>query len=321
MPGTGVRDSPSMRLPRSAVRSGAEHVLAHGPWHQASLRIARRRLVVLAYHQVPDRARFASHLDHLAANASPVDLDAVVAAARHGAELPSRPVLVTFDDGDVSVLEHALPELRARKIPAVVFVVADAVDSDLPHWWDEAAHLVEAGGSTRALPHSPTPTAAVRYLKRVPDSERRAALEELRATAPVQAPRVRHLCARDLRTLEEAGVTVGSHTMSHPCLHRCTLEVIRAEVEGSRRRLHELVGRSPTAFAYPNGDHDPRVRRAVEQAGYQVAFGFDHRLSPVPPPDPLRISRVRVDASATEERFASMVSGLHPIVHSLLRRP
>lgn len=298
-----------------------DHILAVGPWRAASRRRTSHRLVVLAYHGVPDRENFGRHLDHLAATAVPVSLTDVIACARHGAPLPLGSVLVTFDDGDITVLEHALPELRARRIPAAAFVVADAIGDDRPHWWDEVGFLVGAGGSTRTLPGSPGPSAAVRALKLVPDTERRAALDDLRATAATQAPRVRQLSADDLRTLEQGGVEVGSHTASHPCLHRCTSAVIGIEVGGSHERLEGLLGHAPTAFAYPNGDHDPRVRQAVERAGYEVAFCFDHRTSPVPLADPLLISRVRADASTSLHRLASIVSGVHPTVHHLLRRP
>lgn len=307
-------------MPRRVVISGLGRMLAHGPWHQVSIRRSRRRLVVLAYHGVADRSRFADQLDRLLNIGSPVSLAQVVGSARHGAELPVSPVLVTFDDGDVTVLEHALPELRTRGIPAVAFVVTDMVGTALPHWWDEVCHLVTAGGRMQALPGSPGPAAAVRLLKQMPDHERRTALDELRATASGPAPPARQLSADDLRALETGGITVGSHTMSHPCLPQCTSDVMRSEVSGARARLQDLLGHPPTAFAYPNGDHDLRVRRAVEEAGHEVAFCFDHRLSSIPPLDPLRISRVRIDAAASVDRFTSIASGLHPMLYHLRAR-
>lgn len=310
-----------MRRPPAAVRAGFDRLLSRGPWQHACRRRARRQLLVLAYHGVTDPVRFGRQLDHIQATASPVSLAEVAASARAGADLPPHAVLVTFDDGERSVLEHALPALQARGIPAVAFVVTDSIGTDLPHWWAEVEHLVAAGGQTRSLPGSPNPAAAVRSLKLVPDVERRAALDELRTTASAPAPRTRQLTADDLIALERGGVSIGSHTASHPCLHRCTTEVIEAEVSGAYERLKALLGHPPTAFAYPNGDHDPRVRRAVERAGHEVAFAFDHRVSAVPPPDPLRIARVRADASASPERFASLLSGLHPALHHLLRRP
>ena len=40
---------------------------------------------------------------------------------------------VTFDDGFLCVVENAVPELTARKIPATLFVVADSLGAT-PKW-------------------------------------------------------------------------------------------------------------------------------------------------------------------------------------------
>jgi peptidoglycan/xylan/chitin deacetylase (PgdA/CDA1 family) len=64
-----------------------------------------------------------------------VDLEAVLTHYREGTPLPSRPVLITFDDGYLDNLEHAAPVLARFGHPAVVFVpigfVAEA--RPLPH--------------------------------------------------------------------------------------------------------------------------------------------------------------------------------------------
>lgn len=75
--------------------------------------------VVLYYHAIPaeTRSRFAAQMDMLLRYAQPVP------AGYDGALAPGRRyAAVTFDDGFVSVLENALPELEARNIPATLFV-------------------------------------------------------------------------------------------------------------------------------------------------------------------------------------------------------
>ncbi|CAN5205343.1 hypothetical protein BH09ACT13_BH09ACT13_07430 [soil metagenome] len=91
----------------------------------------------------------------------PVSLDAVRDHYLHGAELPARAALITFDDGYRDNLENALPVLRRHGYPAVVFVPIGFLDDGrpLPHeeplrllgvrnetlGWDELREL-EAGG-------------------------------------------------------------------------------------------------------------------------------------------------------------------------------
>jgi peptidoglycan/xylan/chitin deacetylase (PgdA/CDA1 family)/GT2 family glycosyltransferase len=55
---------------------------------------------------------------------------------RDGGGLPSRSILLTFDDGYEELLEVVLPLLKERKIPAVVFAVSDRVGGT--NQWDEA---------------------------------------------------------------------------------------------------------------------------------------------------------------------------------------
>src|SRR5690349_9099692 len=103
-------------------------------------RLARGRttsqLGVLAYHGVDDRDGFATQLDWLATHRRPVGLDEAVAVAE-GRTPSNGAVLVTFDDGHRSVLEHGLPLLAERSIPAVAFVVVGLVGTDEPFWWSE----------------------------------------------------------------------------------------------------------------------------------------------------------------------------------------
>ena len=78
--------------------------------------------VVLYYHHVAqaDRDRFARQMQHLRRQVQPVRADhrgSLAPGARVGA--------VTFDDGYLSVLENAAPELERLRIPATAFIVSD----------------------------------------------------------------------------------------------------------------------------------------------------------------------------------------------------
>ena len=58
-----------------------------------------------------------------------------VLAARHGRKrLPPRPLLITFDDGWADNADFALPQLHERALPALMFVVADAVGARQPFY-------------------------------------------------------------------------------------------------------------------------------------------------------------------------------------------
>ena len=281
---------------------------------------SRYRFGVLAYHEVVDARLFGQHMDLVQRDWSPVSIEEVCMALGGIKPLPERPLLITFDDGHPSVLETALPILRKHRIPAAVYVVAGLLDTDQPFWWDEVEALVCNGGRTAHTATGLPPEGVVRALKRVTNHKRLEAIEQLRRTAREPAPRMAQLRRKELPVLEEGGISVGNHTLTHPCLHQCDEQTIRYELEESQRILTEALGHAPRTLAYPNGDHDPRVRQAAKDVGFEAAFLFDHRLSANPPTDPLRISRLRVDSTTSMDRFKIILSGLHPAIHQFLGR-
>jgi peptidoglycan/xylan/chitin deacetylase (PgdA/CDA1 family) len=294
-----------------------DRVMRRSPAQTVCRRRNANRLAVLAYHGVAEPEAFEAQIDYLTACMRPVDLAEVASAIAGDRRLPPHSVLVTFDDGDRTVLDNALPILEARGVPAVAFVVTALLGTDDPFWWDEVEWLVAHGAAAGDIAPTASPADAVRALKQVPDARRRAAIEELRASAALAAPRRRQLLPAELGVLEAGGVQVGSHTVTHPILQHCDAAQLAREVQGSRDVLGEMLGRPPISFAYPNGDRDATVRAAIGDAGYSLAFLFDHSHASIPPRDALQISRLRVDASAPLDRFATIVSGLHPVVHRL----
>jgi peptidoglycan/xylan/chitin deacetylase (PgdA/CDA1 family) len=304
---------------RSDTVAVLDATLRRSPLHTYFRRRSARSLVVLAYHGVDDPDQLDRHLQRLSRSADPVSLTDVLAAMDGGPALPDRSVLVTFDDGAPSVLEHGAPLLRRHAVPAVAFVVPGVIDSTRAHWWVEAGELCRAGARVDGQPGS-TPDAVVRWMKTIPDHWRVAVLDELRSTAGRPAEPAMQLTSDQLTELEAAGIAVENHTWSHPLLDQCSEETIEAEVTRAHRWLEEKLGRPPRAFAYPNGNWDRRAEEVLVALGYQAAFLFDHKLSDRVPAHPRRVSRVRVDSTTSSARFDLIVSGLHPALHHLRGR-
>ncbi|MBM3666213.1 MAG: polysaccharide deacetylase family protein [Actinobacteria bacterium] len=144
---------------------------------------------------------------------------------------PRRSLVVSFDDGYASVLEHAVPIMRELDLPGTIFVPTDFVGAPGPMRWPGIDEWSE--GPFR---------------------------EELRC-----------LDWDQLRGLRDAGWEVGSHTRSHPRLSRLQDDALLAELAGSRDRLREELGGDRRSLAFPYGDEDERVQRLAGQAGYAAA--------------------------------------------------
>lgn len=301
---------------RQGVKALGDRMMGRGPLPLMGRRAHRDHLAVLAYHGVEDRACFARHLDHLAEHHTVVSLDDVLASF-NGSPLPPRAVLVTFDDGERSVLTDAAPELEARAMPSVLFAIPGLVGSSDPFWWYEAEELFRRGGASDTLVDVRDPAAAVATMKRIPDAARLATLDDLRVSAGGEPHTQPQLTPDELLELDRRGMTVENHSWSHPLLDKCSDEKIAHEVDAAADRLEQILDRPMRAFAYPNGNVDERVSAAVRRRGHDVGFLFDHRLAVWPPIDPMRVSRVRVNSTTSIDRFAAIVSGVHPWFHTL----
>jgi peptidoglycan/xylan/chitin deacetylase (PgdA/CDA1 family) len=92
-------------------------------------------LVILYYHGVASskRASFVRQLASLEKRSEVVPADAGNSKAKR------RRVAITFDDGLMSVVENAVPELLKRRMPFTIFFPTGALGRT-PSWETEAAH-------------------------------------------------------------------------------------------------------------------------------------------------------------------------------------
>jgi peptidoglycan/xylan/chitin deacetylase (PgdA/CDA1 family) len=115
------------------------------------------KAVILLYHRVTELptdpqllcvspSRFAEHLEILRKRFKMMSLLQLV-RAMDGGDIPSRSVVVTFDDGYADNLYNAKPLFDCHGIPATVFVVSGLLGSNKEFWWDELDRLLLQPGT------------------------------------------------------------------------------------------------------------------------------------------------------------------------------
>ena len=111
-----------------------------------------------------------------------------------------------------------------------------------------------------------------------------------------------------LRQLRDAGMEIGSHTLSHGYLPGMSDSRLRAELVNSRHRLQQELSITVTSLAYPGGAFNTRVERMAREAGYTTAVtvikGNTQRVDRL-----YRMERVGVYGVDTPERFAAKADG------------
>ncbi|MBU6214900.1 polysaccharide deacetylase family protein [Patescibacteria group bacterium] len=78
----------------------------------------------------------------------------------------------------------------------------------------------------------------------------------------------------NLQTLRDAGMTIGSHSLSHPYLTKIrNIGELTNEIVGSKLLLEAKLGVAINEFAYPFGQYNDAIVAIVRKAGYKSARG------------------------------------------------
>lgn len=298
---------------RTGLKQAMESLLIGAGVARVSRARVRHRTLVLAYHNVvPDdapatgdlslhigRSCFAAQLDELASHAQIVPLDQVLAQSGAGRAR----VAITFDDAYRGAVTWGAEELARRGLPATIFV-APGLLAGHAFWWDA---LAEPGSGlpddvrSRGLEELRGEDAAVRtWAARtgraacvLPDYARSASEEELR------------------RAVARGGVTLGSHSWSHPSLPRLSRAEMAAELTRSRDWLAARFGATFIPWlSYPYGHLSAAVIEQAAAAGYRGALAIRGGWVPPRPPAPYSVPRLTVPAGLSPKGFALRAAGL-----------
>lgn len=79
--------------------------------------------------------------------------------------------------------------------------------------------------------------------------------------------------------LEQAGLEVGAHTVTHAQLDTLGRHALERELRDAKRVLEDTLGHPVRHLAYPHGYNSAAVRRAAALAGYETAAAVRHALS------------------------------------------
>lgn len=259
-------------------------------------------LRILAYHRIAEfkdtpagacpnisatPSGFLHQMRHLAKHYRVVSMPEVLEAVERNTPLPDRAVLITFDDAYSDFGDVAWPILKQLRLPATLFVPTAYPDHpELKFWWER---LYQAFAQTTRSELRDSPLGPLSLAK--PDQRRRSllAIVQYVPTRPYDAAMkmVDTVCAQlvdhpvkgpsvlswyQLRQLASDGVTLGSHTKTHPIMTQISSRQIREEIRQSQEDLKREIGFALPIFCYPNGDHNEAVTKLLRAEGISLAF-------------------------------------------------
>jgi peptidoglycan/xylan/chitin deacetylase (PgdA/CDA1 family) len=274
----------------------------------------RGQRLILAYHGIIPEGEppagepalfvaqrdFAMQLDVLAAECD------VVALERIDEPGNGRPrVAITMDDAYRGAVNVGVRELAARSLPATIFVAPARLNNHV-FWWD--ALLYGSGKLDEKL--------RSHALHRLGGADERVRAwaasvglpmrDEVPAYAQTATP------SELAGALRFRGITLGSHSWSHPNLASLGSVEVVTEVRRSREWLRTEFGEKVIDWlAYPYGLQSAQARAAAAEASYAGALcigGGWHRAADV---SPFARPRFSIDAGLS-------VAGLRARLHGVL---
>ena len=269
--------------------------------------------VVLHFHRTPSAAWFRQALETVGRLYRFVDVDALRGYFYDGQRFNGA-CHVTFDDGDRSFVDVALPVLEALGVPATLFVAPQVLAGERTYWFEELRYLRQhvpdaairgqIAGQIGCDPAQLAPCSVVALFKALPLAAMGQVIEALEAAHGLPPAPPAHISLEEAAALDRHPlVAIGAHSLTHPVLANESEAEAERQIAGSVEQLAALLGRPVRAFAYPNGaaglDYGPREQAMLRAAGVELAFATDSGYFG-PAADPLAIPRLGLAAAARE---------------------
>ncbi|NIJ39865.1 peptidoglycan/xylan/chitin deacetylase (PgdA/CDA1 family) [Parvibaculum indicum] len=219
-----------------------------------------------------------------------VDLDEAARRIETGHE--RKFAAFTLDDGYRDNFTEALPVFERHETPFTVYLATDLPDGKADLWWITLENVIgtarqitmELEGKPVVIPTATTDDKKAAWqtiywsLRKRPESEMRAVIAALAEQHNVPVASIAKDAAMswdELRSLARHPLArIEAHTAGHFALSGLTDAAARAEVERGLARHEAELGKRPTHFSYPYGDHGSageRDFRLIAEMGFRTA--------------------------------------------------
>jgi len=220
-----------------------------------------------------------------------VSLDEAVSRIKQG-DTSSRFAAFTIDDGYRDNFEYAWPVFKKYECPFTVFVTTDIIDGRACLWWlileqairenDRVEITLEnrlVGFDTSTIGNKKQSWDQIYWaLRGSNEIQLRQTVAQLAQDHHIDT---NALCRELAMTWDEVRklnqddlVTIGAHTLSHPCLKELSRQDAGFEMTESRDRIAREIGENPQFFCYPYGDETTAGQREftlAKEVGFEAA--------------------------------------------------
>ncbi len=229
-------------------------------------------------------------------------------------EVPSNPVIITFDDGYRDNYEHAFPVLKKFNLKAVIFLATGFIGTDKMFWWDEISSILQQSGPGQLslpsfegekinIPEQPQRgdfiEGFLKKIKQMPNNRKELVLKELRESSVIDKESQKSvMMSWDMaREMRENGIELGAHTVNHPVLSKLEPSLVKEEIKSSLEEIEQKTGVKPISFCYPVGKRESfnkNIGREVMNNGFLFAVTLLHGLNHIDTMENFYLNRLNI---------------------------
>jgi peptidoglycan/xylan/chitin deacetylase (PgdA/CDA1 family) len=268
--------------------------------------------------------KFEAALAFLTRYYTPVSLEDVLTECE-GRGLPSRAVLVTFDDAYASVVKVAAPLCQKYRVPAVFFVNAAFLDNqrlapdNLVCYVANVHGMATINKAARTLQRQDIPQMlSVRevfgsFFPSITLVEREAFLEALTHLSGISERRLAeksalYLSTKQLCTLGSYDFEIGNHTYTHVHCRSLLRQDFDKEIRRNKGELESISGTRVRSFSQPYGSSKDLTAELVgylRGAGHEAVF-LSESVANLRGADPWHLDRVNARADRDDTLFLDL---------------
>lgn len=272
----------------------------------------RVKVLILVYHRVLERAyfnplynivtksNFIKQVDEITKRYPVTTLTDIIRQSQCGQTKAKTQVVLTFDDGYCDNYDIVLPILRKKSLPAAFFLITDYINGNFSLWDWQVFHILSDNTLVRSMnignhiirqaPFESRASYIFRILARMKPisfAMRHEIISALKkeTKAKFDPPYEKERCMNweEVKKISDAGMEIGSHSLSHRSLAKIPFEDAAQELKKSKEIIEQNINRECRHFSFPYGgkqDYNQRLVNYAKEAGYEACLlnvhGYNH---------------------------------------------
>lgn len=241
------------------------------------------------------------HFIYFKKNFNIVSLEQIFSLYRNNVQPTRKTIAITFDDGYLNNYTTVFPLLIKYSIPATFFIISQSiVDENYINWPDvldiiktySESVSIEIGDEVfyrrkdRQFFSKKLALSASDYIKRM-GLERDVVLSRLKTKCEfgkllnkANKEYYRMISKEQLKGISENGlIEIGSHSNGHYNLGNVNEELIKDELDNSKKILEKIICKQVKSVAFPDGNYNNIVKDISEESGYQNLLAVSYQCT------------------------------------------